>query len=199
MILLKTFILSACSSEKITPYQEIDAHGFVRVTIIELNPKVFYQEGDINHSKPYQIAKVNLNFIYNDLIKSYCFPDFIYRNDDIVDALITEDAMKALNGTNEFISPSSIVEAKMKDEEGAELEFKGISFPGGDGSKALISSNKNNEKKLSIVFDGEYSFIFNFYNKRINDSRYELYDGCSLEQFTQWFLVVSLSYNKKIK
>ena len=198
ILLLMILCLSACTSKIKEPYEEIDLQNFIRVTIIEISPKVYYSEGDTLHSNPYQIAQVKINFQYNDLINASTIDELSLNNGDIIDALIIDDNLKVLKGANEFISPSWIVETIMHDEEGTKLEFKGISFPGGEGSKALILTDENKEKKISFVFDGEYSFVFTVYNKRINGSGNELYDGCNTDQFTKWFLSVSKSYNKQI-
>jgi hypothetical protein len=107
--------------------------------------------------------------------------------------------LKAINGAKEIITPSWCRGGILHDEEGAKLDFKGVSFPGGEGSMALIYPDKNNEKRLYFDFDGESNAPFVVYNKRIKGSGNELYDGCSLEQFSKWFIAVSSSYKIKIR
>lgn len=199
ILLLMILCLTACKTKTEEPYYEINLQNFIRVTIIDINPKSYYLEEDISHSNPYQISQVQIDCKYNDLTYLFTINQSFFNNGDIIDALITDDNLKALKGANEFISPTWFVESIMYDEEGTKLEFKGISFPGGEGSKAIIQTDENEEKKISFVFAGKSSVVFTVYNKRISGSGNELYDGCTLDQFTNWYLAVSSSYGVPIK
>jgi hypothetical protein len=201
ILLLMLFILnlSGCSSpNESSPYHDIDLQRFVKLTIIEINPEIFYVDTDTKHTTSYQIAKVKVDFHYNDLIVAMAYDKFPYE-DDIIDAMITEENLKAINGAKEVITPSWCQEVKMHDEEGNKLDVKGVSLPGREGSMALIYPDENNEKRLYFDFDGNHGREFTIYNRRIKGSGNELYDGCTLDQFTNWFIAVSSSYRRRIR
>jgi hypothetical protein len=88
MLIILTLCLSGCSTTSGGyPYKEIDMQRFIKVTIIEIKPKIFYVDNDSKHTIPYQIAKIKVDFHYNDLIVAF-YDEFPYE-DDIIDAMIT--------------------------------------------------------------------------------------------------------------